>query len=191
MPSPQATDQPVPPVFAGLTGGIHTLTLRLAHKLTEAGVDVQRNVTARELSQRADGRFEIITGPVPDPSLLIANDVVVAVPPPAAARLLGRVAPEAAFQLAAIEMASMAIVTLAFPAAVLADLPSSGFWCRLLRDCASRLRPTACTSGSGSLQPDEGKAMTAAMLRSCVFLWGATAKSALCSEATWRSSRWR
>lgn len=127
MPSPQATDQPVPPVFAGLTGGINTLALRLAHKLTEAGVDVQRNVTAREMSQRADGRFEITTGPVPDPSTLIADDVVVAVPPPAAARLLGRLAPEAAFQLAAIEMASMAIVTLAFPVQALAGVPSSGF----------------------------------------------------------------
>ena len=59
--------------------------------------------------------------------MVLADDVVLAIPATPAARLLRRVAPVAAAELAAIEYASMAVVTLAFPATDLPALPGSGF----------------------------------------------------------------
>ena len=53
--------------------------------------------------------------------------VVLATPARATARLLSDVAPGAALTLARLEYASMAIVTLAFPAAGFPELPGSGF----------------------------------------------------------------
>jgi oxygen-dependent protoporphyrinogen oxidase len=59
---------------------------------------------------------------------LAADGVVLAVPAGAAARLLGAEAPAAAGELAAIEYASMAIITMAFRREDLARLPrGSGF----------------------------------------------------------------
>jgi oxygen-dependent protoporphyrinogen oxidase len=56
-----------------------------------------------------------------------ADEVVVAVPAAPAARLLSGVAPAAAAELAAIESASMAIVTIAFRAEDVPTLAGSGF----------------------------------------------------------------
>ena len=58
---------------------------------------------------------------------MLADEVVLAVPAAPAARLLAGVAPAAAAELAAIESASMAVVTLAFRVADVPDLPGSGF----------------------------------------------------------------
>jgi oxygen-dependent protoporphyrinogen oxidase len=53
--------------------------------------------------------------------------VVVAVPAPAAARLLGGVAPDAATVLGEVEVASMAVVTMAFAAETFPRVDGSGF----------------------------------------------------------------
>jgi oxygen-dependent protoporphyrinogen oxidase len=54
--------------------------------------------------------------------------VVLATPAPATARLLAEVSPHAATQLRRIEYAGMAVVTLAYPSAVVGDrLTGSGF----------------------------------------------------------------
>jgi oxygen-dependent protoporphyrinogen oxidase len=58
---------------------------------------------------------------------LTADAVVLAVPATPAGRLLRDVAPMAAADLARIEYASSALVTLAFAAGSLPDLPGSGF----------------------------------------------------------------
>ena len=57
---------------------------------------------------------------------LIADAVVVAAPAGKAAGLLEGLAPWAAHELAAMEYASVGIVSLAFPAAALAGLTGSG-----------------------------------------------------------------
>jgi len=73
---------------------------------------VQRNATVRRITQSVDG-YELELGPVPAPTLLHADAVIVAVPASPAARMLGDLVPRASTELAAIEYASMAIVTLA------------------------------------------------------------------------------
>lgn len=110
------------PVFATLRGGL----AQLARTLIEASAaDVKLGTTARAL--RWDGAgFLVECGPVPAPTVIAADAVVIAVPPPNAARLLAPLAPEAAATLAEIPMASMAILALAWPRAQPMLPPGSG-----------------------------------------------------------------
>ncbi|MBV2366144.1 protoporphyrinogen oxidase [Streptomonospora nanhaiensis] len=118
------------PVFAGLRGGISVLVGELAR---QCGADVQTSATVRALAQTARGWRLTVGAAAPDaprqaPREIAADGVVLACPAPAAARLLGEAAPEAARDLAGVEYASMAIVTLAYPAAAFARPPRrSGF----------------------------------------------------------------
>jgi oxygen-dependent protoporphyrinogen oxidase len=114
------------PVFAGLVGGMGVFAERLADALRERGVDVRSNTIARELHRDGSG-WEVVVGPVPAPERIAADGVVLAVPAAPAARLLRDHAPSAADELAAIEYASMAIVTLAVAKGDLGELPGSGF----------------------------------------------------------------
>lgn len=100
------------PVFAGIKGGINRLISALEADLVARGVQIQRSATVRRIRRTADG-YELETGPVPAPTLLRADAVVVAVPAAPAARMLAEVVPQASSELAGIEYASMAIVTLA------------------------------------------------------------------------------
>ncbi|WP_431041683.1 protoporphyrinogen oxidase [Streptomyces sp. P1-3] len=73
---------------------------------------------------RAGGGWTVVAGG----EVLTADAVVLAVPAPAAARLLGADAPGAAAELATVDYASMALVTMAFRRAELPALPDgSGF----------------------------------------------------------------
>ena len=112
------------PVFAGIEGGMGRLPLALAEKL-----DVRRNTMVRGLTRERDGRWLVTTGPTPDPRMIDADAVIVAVPPAPAARLLRPVAPDAAAELAAVETASMAVVTMAFPAHDFPEVRARGSWC--------------------------------------------------------------
>jgi Protoporphyrinogen oxidase len=67
----------------------------------------------REIRQTPTG-FRLTAGPVPRPTYLDADAVVVAVPAPKAAGMLAGVAPWAATELRAIEYASVAVITLAY-----------------------------------------------------------------------------
>lgn len=112
------------PVFAGVPGGMGRLPEALA-----AGIGVRTGVTVREL-RRATGGFVLVAGPTNAEELVEADAVVLATPAAPTARLLRDVAPAAATELAAIESASVVVVTLAFRAAdVPAAIPgdSSGF----------------------------------------------------------------
>lgn len=112
------------PAFAGIVGGVGRLPLAIAKA---AGADVRAGVTVRRLETDGD-HWQITTGPVPAPLILDADAVVVAVPPAPSVRLLRGVADAAANELAGIETASMAIVTIAVPADAFAKQPStSGF----------------------------------------------------------------
>ena len=111
------------PVFAGLRGGM----AGLADALVATGAfEVRTGATVRELRRsRPDGgsRFALTIGSAAHPELVEADAVVLATPAAPAARLLAGLAPVAAAELAAIEYASMAVVTLAFRAA---ELTSAG-----------------------------------------------------------------
>jgi oxygen-dependent protoporphyrinogen oxidase len=100
------------PVFVAPRGGV----ARLPQALADARrFEVRTGVTVRAI-RRGAGRFLLACGPVPDSREVAVPAVVVATPVAKAARLLAGVAPGAARELADVRSASMAIVTLAYPA---------------------------------------------------------------------------
>ncbi|WP_129663374.1 protoporphyrinogen oxidase [Phytoactinopolyspora endophytica] len=120
----QAPTGPSAPAFAGLAGGIGRLPAAVAQA---SGAKIRTGVVVREL-ERSGGIWRLVTGPVPAPEVIEADAVILAVPSSSAARLLGDVCDAAAMELAAIETASMAVVTLAMPAESFPEpASSSGF----------------------------------------------------------------
>jgi oxygen-dependent protoporphyrinogen oxidase len=111
-----------PPVFAGIRGGVARLVGALA-----SGVTIRTDATVRDLTRTSEGGWSLVVGPTRDPELVQADAVVLATPARATARLLGGVAAGAAQDLAGVEYASMAIVTLAFLARALPEVAGSGF----------------------------------------------------------------
>lgn len=112
------------PVFAGLAGGIGALP---AAVVSCAGLQVRTDTTVRTLARRSGGGWNLVVGSTRDPEVVQADAVVLATPARATSRLLGDVVPDAALELARIEYASMAVLTLAF---LRRDFPSttgSGF----------------------------------------------------------------
>ncbi|MBB5978698.1 protoporphyrinogen oxidase [Kribbella solani] len=100
------------PVFAGVVGGVNRIISALEQDLTARGVDIRRKLAVRRITKDADG-YVLEAGPVPAPTYLNADAVIVAVPAAPAARMLTDLVPAASTELATIEYASMAIVTLA------------------------------------------------------------------------------
>jgi oxygen-dependent protoporphyrinogen oxidase len=115
-PNPNGTRAPV---FGTLTGGLSTLTDRLAES---SGARIRHGLPVHALHRREHG-WRLATGPAPAPEFLDVDAVVLAVPAPAARRLLTDIAPAAADAYARIDVASMAVVALALPAD--ADLPDT------------------------------------------------------------------
>ncbi|MDI6910086.1 protoporphyrinogen oxidase [Nocardioides sp.] len=116
------------PVFAGIPGGMGRLVETLADTVARGGT-VHTGATVRELARTTTG-FTLTIGPTTAPEPVEAEAVVLAVPPAPAARLLAGVAPAAATELAAVESASMVVVTFAFRGSDVPDLAatdSSGF----------------------------------------------------------------
>jgi oxygen-dependent protoporphyrinogen oxidase len=111
-------------VFAGLVGGIGRLPQAVA---TSAGLDVRTGATVRDLARAADGGWNLVVGSTRDAEVVRADAVVLATPARATARLLSDVVPDASLELARIEYASMAIVTLAFRERDLPETQGSGF----------------------------------------------------------------
>jgi oxygen-dependent protoporphyrinogen oxidase len=110
------------PVFQGIDGGIGRLPLAVADACRAAGVELRLGAEVRALRRTADG-WQVRAGE----ELLAADAVVLAVPASAAARLLADEAPAASAELAAVEYAGMALVTLAFHRSELGGLTGSGF----------------------------------------------------------------
>ncbi|MBW8482368.1 protoporphyrinogen oxidase [Actinomadura parmotrematis] len=101
------------PVFATLPAGLGTLPHLVAADLAAAGGTIRTGATVRELRRTPDG-WRLTVGSAREPEAVDADAVVVAVPAAPAARLLERDVPAAARELARIEYASMAIITLAY-----------------------------------------------------------------------------
>lgn len=110
------TSGPRKPVFGALPGGMRTLIDALA-----PAASVRLNTTVRRLERQATG-WRVEVGPVPRPEFLDADAVVVALPPPAARKLLADVVPAASAAYGRIEVGSMAVVSMVLPSdAVLPD----------------------------------------------------------------------
>ena len=136
------------PVFAGAPGGLGTVPAAL---VDSGRFEVLTSAAVRGLT-RAGGGFALTVGSAHDPQRIEAGAVVLACPAAPAARLLSEVAPVGAAELAAIESASMAIVTHAFRADDLGDLVG--------------------TTGSGFLVPPvEGRAIKAATYSFAKWAW--------------------
>jgi oxygen-dependent protoporphyrinogen oxidase len=110
---PGADAPPRPAVFTTLTSGLGVLPAAVA---AASGATIRTRATVRELSRTPDG-WRLVMGSAADPEEVQADAVVLALPARPASRLLSGVprASAAAAALAAIEYASMAIVTLAYP----------------------------------------------------------------------------
>jgi protoporphyrinogen/coproporphyrinogen III oxidase len=117
-----ATPPDAGPAFASLDGGLGLLPEAVARA---SGAEIRLRLPIRRVDRTPTG-FRLVGGPVPDPVTMVADAVVVAVPAGKAAGLLADLAPWAAHELAAMEYASIGIVTLAYPAAALKGLRGSG-----------------------------------------------------------------
>ncbi|WP_330460453.1 protoporphyrinogen oxidase [Streptomyces sp. NBC_00820] len=131
-----AAHQQTGPVFMGIEGGVGRLPLAVAESVRARGGEILTGTPVRELRRIAT------TGPAADGDTtapgavwrVVAGDrvlhtdaVVLAVPARAAADLLRAESPAAAGELAAVEYASMALITLAYRRADLALPEGSGF----------------------------------------------------------------
>ncbi|GGZ47044.1 MULTISPECIES: protoporphyrinogen oxidase [Streptomyces rochei group] len=112
------------PVFMGIEGGIGTLPLAVAESVRARGGEIVTHTPVTGLRRTAEHRWRVTTAD----RALHADAVVVAVPARPAAELLRAEAPAAAAELAAVEYASMALITLAYRRSDAAALPEgSGF----------------------------------------------------------------
>ncbi|MER5396445.1 protoporphyrinogen oxidase [Streptomyces sp. NPDC002599] len=106
------------PVFMGIDGGVGRLPLAVAESVTARGGEILtgtpvtelRRTTAAGPGEPARAAWRVVAGD----RVLHADAVVLALPAPAASALLRAEAPAAAAELAAVEYASMALVTLAY-----------------------------------------------------------------------------
>ncbi|MET7937180.1 protoporphyrinogen oxidase [Streptomyces sp. NPDC005322] len=101
------------PVFMGIDGGIGRLPLAVADAVRAAGGEIRTEAPVRELRRTTDGWVVAVDGP-DGPPVIEADAVVLAAPAPAAARLLAADSPAASAELATVDYASMALVTMAF-----------------------------------------------------------------------------
>ena len=112
------------PVFAGLIGGIGQLPEAVARA---SGAEIRTDATVRQVTRTESG-WELVVGPTTAVEVINVDAVIVATPAPAAGRLLSVAAPEAAFALAAIDCASMAVISFAMPRESFPKAPEgSGF----------------------------------------------------------------
>jgi oxygen-dependent protoporphyrinogen oxidase len=118
-----AAHQQTGPVFMGIEGGVGTLPLAVAASVREHGGEILTGAPVTELRREPSAGWRVVAGG----RALHADAVVLAVPAPAAARLLRAEAPGAAAELTGIEYASMALVTLAYRRADVTLPEGSGF----------------------------------------------------------------
>ncbi|MFE6286081.1 protoporphyrinogen oxidase [Streptomyces sp. NPDC057877] len=121
-----AASGPRPPVFQGIRGGIGRLPEAIAESCRAAGADIRTGTEVRKLRRTRHGWWLGGTGPGGERELT-ADAVVLAVPAPAAARLVADDEMSAAVDLRAVEYASIALVTMVFRRADLPELTGSGF----------------------------------------------------------------
>ncbi|GAA3531612.1 protoporphyrinogen oxidase [Amycolatopsis ultiminotia] len=112
------------PVFGTLAGGLDALVERL---LALSGARLRTSATVRSLARTASG-WQLDFGAAapahaPEDSPVDVDAVVLAVPAPAARKLLDGVVPAASTAFGEVELASMAVVALALPSGT--ELPDS------------------------------------------------------------------
>lgn len=117
--APPVPDGPKPPVFGAFRGGYRQLVDRLAEA---ASPRLRLGLPVRALHRSGD-RWRLEIGSAAAPEHADFDGVVLAVPAPAARRLLAAEVPAAAELLGGIELASMAVLGIALPAGT--ELPNA------------------------------------------------------------------
>ncbi|MFI7674551.1 protoporphyrinogen oxidase [Actinophytocola sp. NPDC049390] len=116
-----AADAPRKPVFGALPDGMRSLVAALEDR---SKAEIRLGTTVRRLA-RTEGPLQhawrVEVGSAPRPEFLDADAVVLAVPPPAARKLLADVAPAASAAYGRIEVGSMAVVSMVLPDVELPD----------------------------------------------------------------------
>ncbi|MFF9817918.1 protoporphyrinogen oxidase [Streptomyces sp. NPDC014006] len=118
-----AANQQTGPVFMGIAGGIGSLPLAVADAVRARGGEITTGTPATELRREPGGTWRVTAGE----RTLHVDAVVLALPAPAAARLLAAESPQAAAELRTIAYASMALITLAYRRAETRLPDGSGF----------------------------------------------------------------
>jgi protoporphyrinogen/coproporphyrinogen III oxidase len=140
---PASSDGPTKPIFGALRGGMRVLIDELAR---QSGAEIRLATTVRGLTcpeghprgverpegapqgvERLEGHprgmWRVEVGSAPRPEFLDADAVVLAVPPPAARKLLDGIAPQASAAYSRVAVGSMAVVSMVLPGDV--TLPES------------------------------------------------------------------
>ncbi|WP_327113259.1 protoporphyrinogen oxidase [Streptomyces sp. NBC_01341] len=104
-----AARQQTGPVFQGIEGGVGTLPGAVADVVRAGGAEILMDTPVLGLTRTADG-WDVRT----DSGVIAADAVVLATPAWSASTLLAAECPAASVELAAVEYASMALVTMAF-----------------------------------------------------------------------------
>ena len=143
VPSPGTVPEPVPgavpgTVFASVAGGLGTLPAALARV---SGAQVRLATTVRGLSRTPTG-WRLETGSAAAPGFLDADAVILTLPAAPAARLLAGLVPAAAAELAGLEYASVALITLVL------DMPTPGVGSGYLVPATEGLATKAMTYAS-------------------------------------------
>ncbi|WP_370892129.1 protoporphyrinogen oxidase [Janibacter sp. GXQ6167] len=128
IPAPAPDAPPRAPMLFGLRGGVASLPERLGANLVRRGVAIHTSTIVRAVERTATG-WRVVTGPTIAPVAVEADAVVLALPATPTSRLLTEHAPGAAAALAAVDHASMAVITLVLVrrAGDPAGLTGSGF----------------------------------------------------------------
>jgi protoporphyrinogen/coproporphyrinogen III oxidase len=100
-----------PPVFGALDGGMALLVDELAR---QSKAEIRLGLPVRELT-RTGGGWRLEIGSAASPEFMTADAVILAVPAPSARKLLENEVPAASAAYARIDVASMAVVSLALP----------------------------------------------------------------------------
>ncbi|SCF91237.1 protoporphyrinogen oxidase [Streptomyces sp. Ncost-T10-10d] len=104
-----AARQQTGPVFQGIDGGIGTLPNAVADAVRAAGGEILTAIPVLGLTRATDG-WDVRT----DTRVITADGIVLAAPAWSASTLLAAESPAASAELAGVEYASMALVTMAF-----------------------------------------------------------------------------
>ncbi|MFJ2393321.1 protoporphyrinogen oxidase [Streptomyces sp. NPDC087843] len=120
-----AAHQQTGPVFMGIEGGVGRLPLAVAESVRARGGEIVTGAPVTELrrTRGTEPGWRVVAGD----RVLRTDAVVLALPAPAAATLLRAESPAAATELAGVEYASMALVTLAYRRADSTLPEGSGF----------------------------------------------------------------